>query len=134
MQHLGDEEWVAFSVIESLSAFHDDSSVDSIAALLRSPAESIRFAAIEALGQIGSPKAGVSLIHHFEISEGLEKEATVISLVQVGSVPSLPGISDSLLNMLMDGEWDEKMIAIKGLFAIRDNTALRHIIDTAGSL
>ena len=134
IQALNDEEWVAFSVIEALALLHDESSVDAVAELLRSPAESIRFAAIEALGQIGSPKAGVSLIHHFEISEGLEKEATVISLVQVGSVPSLPGISDSLLNMLMDGEWDEKMIAIKGLFAIRDNTALRHIIDTAGSL
>jgi len=134
MQALNDEEWVTFSAIEGLAALHDESSVDAIAALLGSPGESIRFAAIEALGQIGSPNAGVSLMNHFEISEGLEKEASLISLVQVGSVPSLPGMAESLLKILMNREWDEKMIAIQGLLSIRDNTALRQIVDVAGSL
>ncbi|MBI5056949.1 MAG: HEAT repeat domain-containing protein [Nitrospirae bacterium] len=129
---LKDEEWVCFSALEALTNLKDANSVEHIVTLLDSPSEAIRFAAIETLGNISSPAAQDQLIEHILKTEGFEKRATIISLVKIGAVP--PDISDELIEMLVDGDWDEKVVAIKGLIMLKELKAVRHMLDIAGSL
>lgn len=131
---LKDEEWVCFSALEALTDLKEEKPIISIVDLLNSPSETIRFAAIEALGKIGSHNAVQSMSDHISRAEGFEKKATIRSLVQIGAVPSIPGVSDALIDMLKNDDWDEKFTAIKGLAALKDENAIYHMIDAAGSL
>ena len=131
---LGDDEWVCFSALESLTDLKDENAIDSIGALLNNPAETIRFGAIEALGKIGSPRGAEHLTEHLSKTSGFEKTAIIKSLIQTGSLPPLPGIEDSLIEMLMEDDWDDIFIAIKGLRALKSKKAVYHMIDLAGSL
>ncbi|MBI4681976.1 MAG: HEAT repeat domain-containing protein [Nitrospirae bacterium] len=131
---LKDEEWVCFSALEALIDLKEEEAISSIVDLLNSPSETIRYAAIEALGKIGSHNAVQSISDHISRAEGFEKKAAIRSLVQIGTVPSMPGVSDALIDMLADDDWDEKFTAIKGLAALKDETAIYHMIDAAGSL
>jgi HEAT repeat protein len=130
---LSDEEWVCFSALEALTYFKDDSAIDAIMALLNNPDETIRCAAIEALGKIGSSKAVQHLTEHISRAEGFEKIAAIKSLVMIGCVPSLPGISEVLIDMLKEDEWDDKLTAIKGLVDLKAENAIYHMVDMAGS-
>lgn len=130
---LNDEEWVCFSALEALTHVTDESAIDSIVELLQSPSETIRCAAIEALGKIGSANAIHNLTDHISKTGGFEKNTTIKSLAQLGSVPSLPGVRDTLIDMLKDDDWEDNLIAIKGLVALKDSTAIYPMIDKAGS-
>ncbi len=134
MNALKDEEWVCFSALEALADISDEMSVDSISALLNSPSDTIRYAAIEAIGKIGSSGASNVLIAHMARIDGLEKTAAIKSLIQIGITPSMTGISDVLVDMLKNGDWEEKNIALKGLVDIREKSAIYHMVDIAGSL
>ena len=46
----------------------------------------------------------------------------------------MPGISDIFLKMLEESEWEEKLIAIKGLVILKAKGAIYQIADLAGSL
>ncbi len=131
---LTDEEWVCFSSLEALTDLKDESSVDFIVALLNSNSETIRFAAVEALGKIGSPDSIRHLTDLISRSDGFEKKAAIKGLARIGSIPSAPGVTDALIEMLSDDEWENKLIAIKGLVSLECENAIRHMIDTAGSL
>jgi HEAT repeat protein len=131
---LKDEEWVCFSALEALTHMKDEESVDSIIALLDSDSETIRFAAVEALGKIGSSGAAHDLTDHISRTEGFERIATIKSLVQIGSLPYVPGVVESLIEMLEDDDWNDKLIAIRGLAALKEVKAIYHMVDTAGSL
>jgi HEAT repeat protein len=131
---LKDDEWVCYSAIEALTVLKDEDSVDPILALLNSPSEAIRFAAIEALGKIGSPRVEHPLLEHISRTDEFEKKATVMSLLRAGMVPSYQNISDDLIEILKDGDWEEKFIAIKGLLILREERAIYQMIDIAGSL
>lgn len=131
---LKDEEWVCFSALEALTHLKDTSSVEHIVTLLDSPAEAIRFAAIETLGNIGSVNAEKPLLEHISRTEGFEKRATIISLIKIGAIPSAQDISNELIEMLKDGDWEEKVVAIKGLIMLKEMKAIYHMIDIAGSL
>ncbi len=129
-----DDEWVCFSALEALAEIKDETSIDSITALLNSPSDTIRYAAIEAIGKIGSSGAGNALIEHISKTDGIEKTATIKSLVQIGTIPSIAGISDALLDLLKSDDWEDKTIALKGLVNLREESAIYHMIDIAGSL
>jgi HEAT repeat protein len=131
---LQDEEWVCFSALEALTDFKDVASIPLILKLVNSSSEAIRFAAIEALGQISSPEACDPLIKHMSSAGELENKAILKSLVQIGNVPSFPGISEMLMDMLSDDDWDDKIVALKGLSSLKEYKALSRIIDLAGSL
>lgn len=130
---LNDEEWVCFSALEALTDLKDESAVESIINLLGSSSETIRFAAIEALGKIASPSAAKSLTDHVSKAVDFEKHVTIKSLIQIGAVPSLPGMSEVLIEMLMDDDWDNTSTAIKGLVALRADSAVYPMVDLAGS-
>ena len=131
---LGDEEWVCFSALEALTRFKDESALPSMLALLKSPAETLRCAAIEALGKMGSSRAIKPLTGHLSKTEKFEKRATLKSLVQTGSVPSLSGVSDALIEMLQGDNWEDKFTAMKGLVSLKAEYAIHHLVDMAGSL
>ena len=131
---LKDNEWVCFAAIEALTALKDEGSIENITALLNSPSEAIRCAAIEALGKLASPGAQHPLLEHIARTNGFEKKATIKSLVQLGAVPSSSCISDDLIEMLKNDEWENKFVAIKGLTTLNETNAIRHMIDAAGSL
>lgn len=130
---LSDEEWVCFSALEALTYLKDDSSLDAIINLLNNPSETIRYAAIEALGKIDSSKAVQYLTEHTSKAVGFEKIATIKSLARIGCVPSLPGVAEVLIDMLQEDEWDDKLTAMKALVSIRAENAIHHMVDMAGS-
>jgi len=131
---LKDEEWVCFSALESLSRFKDSSTIKPIIDLLDNSSESIRYAAIDTLGKIGSAEAGKALLEYFKYADDFEKQIIVKSLVQINVVPHSSDIAETLKDILKNGDWDEKMIALKGLADIRESSAVKDIIDLAGSL
>ncbi len=131
---LKDEEWVCFSALEALINLSDERAIAPIVENLKNPSDAVRFAAIETLGKIGSPEAEKPLIKHLSKKDEFEKRAVITSLVNIGSVPSRPDVTQTLLDMLKDGEWDEIMIAIKGLLALKEKSSVYQMIDIAGSL
>jgi len=131
---LKDEEWVCFSALESLSMLRDGSSVADIEALLGSPSESIRYAAIDTLGKIGSPASGEALLEYLRKADDFEKPAIVKSLIQIGVNPSSREVSDILVDMLSNGDWDERIIALKGLASAKEESSVPSIVDLASSL
>ncbi len=131
---LNDEEWVCFSALESLTELKDESAVAPIVSLLDSPSETSRFAAVEALGTICSPTATQPLVDHLQDADEFMKKTIIKSLVLIGTVPPVNNISDVLLNMLSDEEWDDKFIAIKGLSLLNESSTINQLLDLAGSL
>jgi HEAT repeat protein len=131
---LDDEEWVCFSALESLTELKDESSIEHIVQMLNSYSETTRFAAIEALGKFCSPKAAQPLIDHMAKADEFEKRAIIISLVQIGTIPPLDGISEVLIEMLTEEDWEDKLTAIKGLLLLNEEHATESLIDLAGSL
>jgi len=129
-----DEEWVCFSALEALTEMKEDDAVDSIIYLLNNNSEAVRLAAVEALGKIGSQKAHRPLLEHIEKSEDFEKHVTLINLVRIGVIPPLPNVSDDLISVLINSDWDEKFVAIKGLLLLEEDRAIYHMIDVAGSI
>jgi HEAT repeat protein len=130
---LNDDEWVCFSALESLTELKDLASVKHIVKLLESPSDATRFAAIESLGNIGSTDAANPLIDYLTKAEEFERKAVIKSLQQIGAVPSTEEVSETLLDMLINDEWEEKIIAINGLKTLDDTRAIPYMIDLAGS-
>jgi HEAT repeat protein len=134
LEALRDEEWVCFSALESLAMLKDESSIEPIASLLNSPHDVIRYAAIDTLGRIASPRSSKDLLSHLQKAVGFEKTATIKSLVLIGITPAMSEISDVLIDMFRNGDWDERLIILKGLVGLQDAKAIYTIIDIAGSL
>lgn len=131
---LNDDEWVVFSVLEALSKIGGDASAVPVLKLLESDSITLRFAAIEALGNIGSGEATDPLLGYFPKADEMEKQEVVKALVKIGITPSMTEISGILKDMLKTGEWDEKLIALRGITQLRDNDAVGCIVDAGGSL
>ncbi len=123
IEALKDDEWVVFSVLEALSKIPDNAAVQAIVELLDSPSITLRFAAIEALGSIGSPAASAPLLKHFLRADDMEKREAVKSLVKIGVTPSMSEISDILIDMLKNGDWEERTIALKGIVDLGEEKA-----------
>ena len=132
---LEDEEWVAFTALDTLGQIKADESVDAIVALLDNDSPAIRIAALETLGSIGSPVASGALLNHIlSASDEEEKSLAVKSLVKIGITPSMSEVSDLLLNMMREASWDDKLIAIQGLVDLKEHRAIPMIIDVTGAL
>ena len=133
-QALRDEEWVIISCLEALAELRDETSIEPIAQLLRQDLEMPRFAAIETLGSFGSGAASEVLLAYLPAASDSEKEAIVKSLVQAGIVLSVPESFDLLTNLFTNGDWDDRLIALRGLARLNDPRSVPLIIDIAGSL
>jgi HEAT repeat protein len=132
---LHDEEWVAFTALDSLGLLKAEDSVGAIVMLLNSDSQAIRLAALETLGTIGSPLASDALIKHIMDSKNSdEKSLAVKSLVKVGVTPSMSEVADMLKDMVNESAWEDKLIAIQGLVDLKEFSAIPRIIDITGSL
>lgn len=135
IEALNDEEWVCFSALEAFAMLKDKASVPKIAELLKSAPDAVRYVAIETLGAIGSDLAVEPLMEHLNTcSDADERNAVLKSLIQIGITPAMSDICGHLINLFKSEDWDEKLIALKGIKAVgcKDATAL--LVDTAGSL
>jgi HEAT repeat protein len=131
---LGDEEWVCFSALEAIGILKEESAVDVIAGLLSEGSEAVRYSAIETLGQLGSPKAIGFLRAYLLKAEGGEKNEVINALIRIGITPDMADLSDHLLTMLKGGDWDDRVIALKGIRALNCAEAVPLIVDIAGSM
>lgn len=131
---LKDEEWVCFASLQAIIDIGDDRVVDQICELLKTHSDAIRLAAIEALGNLRSQKAISHLIDHLQRANVYEKEIVIKALINIGTLPHEPEIVEILTHMLDDGDWDEKLTAVKGLAMLNEQKFLPKIIDIAGSL
>jgi len=133
---LKDIEWVKFIVLESLRRLGDEGVVEPILELLGDPSPATRRAAIETLGVIGSPKAGEALLLHIEKGETIDRPAVLLGLLRIGVLLPGDGFPGELLEIFLDDdeEWDNRIIALRGLIGIADRKDLFTIFDKAGSL
>lgn len=131
---LHDNEWVSFSALEALSALHDESSVEPVQSLLAGPSETLRYAAIETLGKLGSPRSRSILLSRLPQANDIEKTAIAKSLVQIGITPAMAEVGTLLLDMYENGDWEERLIALAGLSSLKDKRAVPLILEIAGSL
>lgn len=131
---LNDEEWVRFNALESIAAMQDLASADDVVALLSSPSEATRYAAIECLGALGTERCGAALVAYLGRAGGDERFLTVKSLIQAGVPMPGPGVSPILLDAFKSGGWEDRLIALKGLAEIKEERAIFPIIDAAGDL
>ncbi|HEX7520143.1 MAG TPA: HEAT repeat domain-containing protein, partial [Candidatus Deferrimicrobium sp.] len=131
---LKDIEWVRFSALEALSGMREDAAVEPILALLSDPSPTTRHTAIEALGEIGSFRAGDALLAHLGNTDRDERAAVLKSLLRIGVPLPGAGFPEDLLNIFLgDDEWKDRIVALRGLVGIADEDALRAIFDAAGS-
>ncbi|GAB4387951.1 MAG: HEAT repeat domain-containing protein [Thermodesulfovibrionales bacterium] len=133
VEALGDEEWVCFSALEALGSMRAEGAVPAITELLGSGYPAIRYAAIETLGRIGSAQSASALLMHASASSGMERAAAIKSLVQIGETPSLSGGLEVLIDLLREGDWEEKQVAIRGLVKLGTEKAVHPLVDLAGS-
>ena len=132
---LKDIEWVRFTTLEALSGMREDAAVEPILALLSDPSLAIRHTAIEALGEIGSSRAGEALLAHLGCADRDERAAVLKSLLRIGVPLPGAGYPEDLLYIFQgDDEWKDRLVALRGLVGIADEDALRAIFDVAGSL
>jgi HEAT repeat protein len=131
---LKDNEWVGFSVLEALAALKEESSIEAVQAMLGNPSETLRYAAIETLGKIGSPRSITALLGRLAAATGIEKTAIIRSLVQIGITPSMAEVGDLLIGLYTQGEWEDRLIALAGLADLKDKRAVPVILEGAGSL
>ena len=131
---LSDEEWVCFSVLEALGELQDENAAGAVAGLLSAGPGPLRYAAVEALGKIGSPGSIEALTEHFAKADVLEKSSVVKSLLRLGVAPSMPGVTEELLKMLASDDWDDKITGLRGLSELKVSSAMNAVLDAGGSL
>jgi len=131
---LKDNEWVCFSALEAIAVLRDEAFVEPVHTLLGSPSETLRYAAIETLGKLGSSRSSAALLGRLGAATDIEKTAIIRSLVQIGITPSMAEVSDQLIEMYANGDWEERMIALTGLSDLKDERAVRTILEVAGEL
>jgi HEAT repeat protein len=131
---LNDEEWVCFSVLEALGELRDENAVEPIAALLALSSEVVRHEAIETLGKLGSDKAAEKLVAYLLHAPEDERNIVIKNLIKIGINPEMSNISEYLVNMLKEGDWEDKEVALKGIAAINCKEAVSLMVDIAGSL
>lgn len=134
---LNDEEWVAFAALETLGELKDPASIGRIAGIIKTGSAALRAAAIETLGNIGHRGAADALSSILPGASGEDKASIIRSLLQIGVTPSMAGVADEMMRMLLAGDesdWDDRLLAMKGLAELKYEPALPHIIDIAGSL
>ncbi|NWF52360.1 MAG: HEAT repeat domain-containing protein [Nitrospirae bacterium] len=134
IEALKDDEWVCIATLEALAYLKDESSVEPIILLLDSPSGLIRYVAMDTLGVIASQRCCDALLSHLSKAEGDEKTQTIKNLLKIGVTPSIPGISDTLIEIFKESNWDERFIVLKALTEIKEERAIYPVIDIAGSL
>lgn len=135
VQSLNDEEWVAFYILQSLSALEAEEASDSIGELLmNSDSLLVKAEAIETLGRIGTDKVIAPLLKYYPLATKDEKREIIKALIRVGTIPEDTDIKDELLTIFEEGDWEDKTLAIKGIVLTNLKEAVSLIVEEAGAL
>jgi HEAT repeat protein len=131
---LSDEEWVCFYALQSLGELKADEAIPAIASLLESQSLVVRFSAIETMGRLGSSSALSALMSYLPKSDEDEKLAVVKSIIQIGATPDMKELTEHIINLFREGDWDDKGIALYGFSALKCTHAIPLLVETAGQL
>ena len=131
---LSDEEWVCFYALQSLGELKADEAIPAIASLLESQSLVVRFSAIETMGRLGSSSALSALMSYLPKSDEDEKLAVVKSIIQIGATPDMKELTEHIINLFQEGDWDDKGIALHGFSALKCTRAIPLLVETAGQL
>ncbi len=131
---LRDEEWVCFYALQSLGELEATEAAPFIVELLKSPSEVVRFSAIETLGKIGTPEVSETLMSYLFSASDDERSAIVKSIVQIGITPAMVGLTEHLIRMLKEGDWEDKFIALRGVEVLNAKSAVPLLVDIVGVL
>ncbi len=131
---LGNEEWVCFYALQSLGELKADEAIPAIASLLESQSLVVRFSAIETMGRLGSSSALSALMSYLPKSDEDEKLAVVKSIIQIGATPDMEELTEHIINLFQEGDWDDKGIALHGFSALKCTRAIPLLVETAGHL
>jgi len=131
---LSDEEWVCFYALQSLGELKADEAIPAIASLLESQSLVVRFSAIETMGRLGSSSALSALMSYLPKSDEDEKLAVVKSIIQIGATPDMKELTEHIINLFREGDWDDKGIALHGFSALKCTQSIPLLVETAGQL
>ncbi|MEN2985486.1 MAG: HEAT repeat domain-containing protein, partial [Thermodesulfovibrionaceae bacterium] len=135
LESLNDEEWVVFYVLQALTNLQAQEAIENIGELLlNTDSVLIKYEAIETLGKIGTEKAIEPLMKYFTVATKDEKREIIKALIGVGKIPIDYDLKDEILSILTDEDWDNKLIALKGVELTNLKEATPIIIEEAGKL
>jgi len=134
MERLKDEEWVCFYTLQSLGDLKAQDAASAISSLLSSPSEVVRFSAIETMGRLGSSAALPALMSYLPKASGDEELAVVKSIIQIGATPDMTELTEHIVNLFRQGDWEDKGIALEGFSALKCRPAIPLLVETAGQL
>ncbi|MGB9934595.1 HEAT repeat domain-containing protein [Thermodesulfovibrio yellowstonii] len=135
IESLKDEEWVVFYVLQALAQLKAEEAADKIGELLlNTESILIKAEAIETLGKIGTEKVAEPLLKYFPVATKDEKQQIVKALIRIGIIPDGQDLKEEILSIFKEQEWDEKLIALKGIKLTNLIEAVPFIIEEAGSL
>lgn len=141
-QAMHDEEWVQFSVVESLTKIRADATISALVQSLRTCSDLVASIIIDALGEIGNIKAVPLLFKYLEKTSTPLRRKTVKALVQILGSRSLALLSVKdqesfrayLMDALDDEEDDIRKAALLGLGVMGDASATKAILDRVSVL
>lgn len=135
VESLQDEEWVVFYILQALATLHAEEAVDAIGELLlSSDSLLVKAEAIETLGKIGTERIVEPLLRYFPVATRDEKREIIKALIRVGQIPKDDSVKEEIIEILKDNEWEEKVLALKGVRLLNINEAVPLIIEIAGAL
>jgi len=131
---LSDDEWVSFYALQSLGELKAEEAIPAIAALIDSPSLVVRFSAIETMGKLASQAALSALMSYLPRASDDEKTAIVKSIIQIGATPDMQELTEHVLSLFQEDDWDDKEIALKGFSALKCVKAIPVLVESAGFL
>ncbi|KMY69185.1 hypothetical protein AAU61_06725 [Desulfocarbo indianensis] len=139
IQLLGDEEWVAFAVIEALAHIGEPAAVEPLIACLRDGSEILRVAVAEALGRFRDPKALPPVLEAMRRSEGPLLQHLLSALLKSANPTMLKGMDKQLreraclglIDALNDPSEQVVADALLGLAVLGDGSSVYSILDLA---
>ncbi|GAB6183161.1 HEAT repeat domain-containing protein [Thermodesulfovibrio hydrogeniphilus] len=135
IEALQDEEWVVFYVLQALANLKAEEAIDAIGELLlTTDSLLVKSEAIETLGRIGTEKIIEPLLKYFPMATRDEKIEIIKSLIRVGIIPPNTEVKDILISIFKEGDWEEKILALKGIELTNLTEAIPLIIEEAGAL
>ncbi|WP_353683462.1 HEAT repeat domain-containing protein [Thermodesulfovibrio sp. 3907-1M] len=135
IENLQDEEWVVFYVLQALAQLKAEEAVDKIGELLLSTDSLlIKSEAIDTLGKIGTEKVSQPLLKYFPVATKDEKKEIVKALIRIGIIPDGQEIKEEVLSIFKEEEWEDRLIALKGVKLLNLVEAVPLIVEEAGAL
>lgn len=135
IESLKDEEWIVFYVLQALAMLQAAEAAEQIGKLiLNTDSLVIKAEAIETLGKIGTEKIAEPLLRYFPVANKDERIEIVKALIRINIIPLEYNLKEEIISILQSKEWEEKLIALKGIKLTNLIEAAPFIVEEAGAL